>query len=352
MKNTLYLVTCWALTSFLLSATACDQPQKTSKNEKPASLDTLRMALDWSPNILHAGIFLAEARSEFEAEGLFIDWFTPEIDNYQKKPILRLLDKEVDLSIGPSEHLLYYALDTQTLKPRAEAIATLLSKPQSAFAVKAQSEVYSPSDWGDIDYIGYDTPLEEAILKTMVLQSGGQQLPTIVQPGRLQVWDVFKEQPNALAWIFTHWEGQMTDDSLRYFYPNEWGVPYGYSSVIMARKDRNEFQNQRLQTFLKILRKNYLLLGQASAENREAIARELTAFIEHPNFSSTQLIEKAWQDIQPAFTVSPAKKWGQMTSSRWQNYLHWIQENELLKTDIHPDMPEAWFTNSLLKGTE
>ena len=330
---------------------ASNQKKRKADTEAPP-LDTLRLALDWSPNILHAGIFLAEARSEFEAEGLYLDWFTPEIDDYQKKPILRLLDKEVDLALGPSEHLFYYAVDSQTLKPRAEAIATLLSKPQSAFAVKAQSEVYSPSDWGKIEYIGYDTPLEEAILKTMVRESGAEQMPEIVQPGRLKVWDVFKEKPDALAWIFSHWEGQLTEDSLRYFYPQDWGVPYGYSSVIMARKDRNEIQDEKLRTFLRIIRKNYLLLARSTEKDRKAITRELVSFIEHPNFSSTALIEKAWRDIQPAFGVPSAEKWGQMSSARWQNYLLWIQKKQLLKTDIDPNSTEQWFTNSLLKATE
>jgi len=352
MENSFNLKIVFPIVIVLLSTLSCDQPRDKKATTEPVPLDTLRLALDWSPNILHAGIFLAEARSAFEAEGLYLDWFTPEIDDYQKKPILRLLDKEVDLAIGPSEHLFYYALDSHNVHPRAEAIATLLSKHQSAFAVKAQSAIYSPSDWGNKNYIGYDTPLEEAILKTMIRTSGSEQMPAIVKPGRLQVWDVFKDQPDAIAWIFTHWEGQLIEDSLRYFYPHEWGVPYGYSSVVMAGTDRTEEEDRRLQLFLKVVREHYLQLAAATKEKRKALVQELISFIEHPNFSETELIEKAYLDIQPAFAMPSADQWGQMKAERWQNYLQWIQKNQLLENDIDPKKPEKWFTNSLLRRPE
>ena len=322
----------------LLSLLACQSAQKEAAPRAPASMDTLRIALDWSPNILHAGIFLAEARGEFERGGLRIDWFTPEVDDYRKKPIRRLLDGEVDLSIGPSEHLFYYAADSASKTPRAEAVASLLSQPQSAFAVKATADIYSPSDWSDIEYIGYDTPLEEAILEAMVKQSGREQAPSIIQPGRLQVWDAFLERPEALVWIFTHWEGQMCDEPMRYFYPQEWGVPYGYSSVLMAR----------IRKFLSIIRTSYQILASAEKDQRPALAHELTAYLDHPNYSSDTLLLKAWSDIQAAFYADRPEAWGQMELERWQQYLDWIQTHDLINTNRSFPGPEKWFSNDLL----
>jgi ABC-type nitrate/sulfonate/bicarbonate transport system substrate-binding protein len=348
MRNTL-----WIYPLLITLLASCERPETSKKQAAPAPVtDTLRLALDWSPNILHAGIFLAEARSEFQKEGLHLHWFSTEVDNYQKKPILRLLDGEVDLSIGPSEHLFYYAADSNDMEPRAEAVASLLSQPQSAFAVKADTEVYSPSDWSDLEYMGYDTPLEEAIIQAMIKKSGGQQLPERVQPGRLQVWDAFLSRPDALVWIFTHWEGQMSEEELRYFYPNEWGVPYGYSSVLMARKKRTAEEDRRIRKFLKVIKPHYQLLASAEKEEKTAIVEELTAFISHSNYSSPELIERAWDDIQDAFYADRPEEWGEEKPIRWEKYLEWIQSNQLVDSSHVSTDPSDWFTNDLLEAVK
>ncbi len=343
--------TFWIFPFFFILLTSCEQPKKSEEQAISVPLsDTLRLALDWSPNILHAGIFLAEARSEFQKEGLYIEWMSTEVDNYKKKPILRLLDGEVDLCIGPSEHLFYYAMDSMQRKPKAEAVASLLSQPQSAFAVKANTNVFSPSDWSLLDYIGYDTPLEEAIIQTMIQNSGGQKPPDIVQPGRLQVWDAFLSRPEALVWIFTHWEGQMSPEELRYFYPNEWGVPYGYSSVLMARKNRTDKENRNIRKFLKLIKTHYQLLATADPKTKKKIVDELVSFISHPNYSSTDLILSALDDIQDAFYANQGSQWGRMKPNRWGDYINWIRTNQLIDSSHLSVDPLAWYTHELLEG--
>src|SRR6056297_1293186 len=195
MKNTN-----WIYILLFTSLIACQpsEQQASKKDSAQVKLDTLRIALDWRPNILHSGFFLAQSRSAYKEAGLYVDWFTPEIDNYQKKPILRLLDGEADLSIGPSEHLFYYALDTSSGSPQAEAVASLLSKPQSAFAVHGEASIKSPAYWSSVQYIGYDTPLEEAIIGSMVRKAGGKNMPEVVQPGRLAVWEAFLKEPQGM----------------------------------------------------------------------------------------------------------------------------------------------------------
>lgn len=329
---------------------ACQSTEKqTAENDsQPTGFDTVRIALDWRPNILHSGIFLAQARSAYKEAGLVVDWFTPEIDNYQKKPILRLLDKEADLSIGPSEHLFYYAIDSSSAKPKAEAIASLLSRPQSAFAVHAESKIKSPADWDQLQYIGYDTPLEEAIIQSMVENAGGNEMPKIVQPGRLAVWDAFLKEPRGIAWIFTHWEGQMSSKKLTFFSPNDWGVPYGYSSVIMARKNRDPELDTLIQTFLNVTKAHYLELAEATEQEKRMLCEELVGQVDHPNYSSAEFIMKTLQDIQAAFYTDQPENWGEMDLNRWKNYLDWIAANQLLNSASENTRAEIWYTHTLL----
>jgi NitT/TauT family transport system substrate-binding protein len=339
----------WIYITLFTSLMACQSNDKQALDNKPEvkKLDTLKIALDWRPNILHSGIFLAQARSAYQEAGLLVEWFTPEVDNYQKKPILRLLDQEADLSMGPSEHLFYYAIDSST-GPKAEAIASLLSKPQSAFAVHADSDIQSPASWAQLQYIGYDTPLEEAIIQSMVENAGGRKMPEIVQPGRLAVWDAFLAEPRGIAWIFTHWEGQMSPKKLNFFSPNDWGVPYGYSSVIMARKNRDAKLDTLIQTFLTVTMAHYVELAQAKEKEKRSLCAELVEQVDHPNYSSPELILQTLEDIQHAFYAEQTDNWGRMDPTRWKAYLNWISENQLLDSVSEKIPAEAWYTHTFL----
>ena len=129
------LIFLFYITIFLFAA--CQKKdEKKEKTQFTISKDTLTIALDWSPNVLHAGIFVAQEKGWYDSVGLHVKWFSTEIDNYEKKPIQRIQDREVDLAIGPTEHILYYSA-LHKGAPQIQAIGTILQEHMSAFITKA-----------------------------------------------------------------------------------------------------------------------------------------------------------------------------------------------------------------------
>lgn len=294
-------------------------------NETKEVLDTLRVALDWSPNVLHAGIFYADASGLLKENGIYLDWFTTEIDNYQKKPIQRLLDREVDLAVGPSEHLFFYG-DTSN-QDYAVAIATILQKGLSAFVVKKESGIASPKDLDGKTYVGYKTPLEQEILSAMIKNDGGKGDFLSITPPRLDVWDAFLNDKGDAAWIFLNWEGALAAHDgikLNYFYPNEFGVPYGYSSVIMANKRRDSAQNKVIKRFLKVLSNSHKKLATMEANE---VVEMLQNYSDHKNFKDKELVLQAWMNIEDAF-LNDSGQWGKMSDERWTDYYNWILQTK------------------------
>ncbi|MDF9794774.1 ABC-type nitrate/sulfonate/bicarbonate transport system substrate-binding protein [Catalinimonas alkaloidigena] len=66
----------------------------------------LTLALDWTPNSMHAGILVAEAKEYFEDNGLGLEIINPASDNYATTPAKKLSQKLVDLAIAPSESVI------------------------------------------------------------------------------------------------------------------------------------------------------------------------------------------------------------------------------------------------------
>ncbi len=301
--------------------------QKVVESEmEKVQLDTIHLALDWSPNVLHAGIFYADKKGILKEYGIHLNWFTTEIDNYQKKPIQRLLDREVDLAIGPSEHLFFYG-DTLD-QDYAVALATILQNGQSAFVVKSSNEINTPMDMQGKTYIGYKTPLEEEILSDMIKNDGGNSDFNSVTPPRLSVWDAFLNDKGDIAWIFSHWEGAKAKAQgieLNYFYPNDFGVPYGYTSVIMANKQRDIDQNDKIMRFIHALSDAHQALLNLKTES---VVEFLSNYSNHDNFRNAEILEFAWEDVRESF-LNSSGRWGCMNDSVWLDYYQWIRKHDV-----------------------
>ncbi len=334
----------------LLSIFSCNnanEPEMVQKETEETSMDTLTIALDWRPNVLHSGIFYAQAKGFYENEGIYVKWFTPEVDNYTVKPLKKLLAGEVDMSVGPSEHLFHYAIDSVTKKPKAQAVATLLQQDMSAFVVKETSTIKRPADFEGKTYLGYETPLENEILKSMMRFDGGNPEFKVEHPGRLAVWKGFENNTGDFAWVFMHWEAALANKNgvaTRAFKPTDYGVPYGYSSVIMTQKELSPEKEAAVKRFLKATKKGYA----AMVANPNESLGKVFDFIEHQNFDDTLFIKQAQAIINPAY-FNDAVPWGKMDLSKWTDYLAWMKENKLLDYEkVKGIEAEAFFTNAFL----
>lgn len=333
------------IASLLVLSFACQQnknPSTEVMHSKASDLDTVHLALDWTPNVLHSGILLAEKRAWFQEEGIYLEWDTPEIDNYTKKPILRLLDGEVDFAIAPSEHLFAFAMDDNGAI-KAQAVATLLQNDRSAFVLKADAQFKSPADIKTATYLGYHTPLEHEILNAMIRDAGAEPSYAIKEPGRLQVWDAFMQDSGQVAWVFLHWEAAMATaqgQELVSFIPNDYGVPYGYSSVLVAPSDLDSSDEDRCRRFLKVLARAYTEVAQ----NPFSTMQEIRAFNDHENWRDSAFVQAAIMDIYPHYLGE--SRWGQMKEVKWQDYANWMQEQSLV--EISQEQLKQLYTNRFL----
>ena len=57
---------------------------------------TIKSALDWTPNTIHSGLFIAKETGVYEQRGLEVELLSPGPD-YTRTPAKRLEDGEVDL---------------------------------------------------------------------------------------------------------------------------------------------------------------------------------------------------------------------------------------------------------------
>jgi NitT/TauT family transport system substrate-binding protein len=338
------------IAGMLLILGSCQNPapqkQTDPETAEAKGPDTLRLAFDWRPNALHSGILLAQKRGWYDSLNLALDWFTPEVDQYQKKPIWRLQDGEVDLAIGPTEHIFRYGAATDTTPEKAvQAIATILQDDLSAFVTKPGSGLDRPRKLDGARYGGYHTPLEQAILRDMIQNNGGKGQFDLSTPPRLSVWEAFKRDSVDLCWVFLHWEATQwalaQDTSLNTFIPNDYGVPYGYSSVFFAPAQPTARQERLYRRFLAATARGY----RAVATHPKQAAGELLGAINHENYQDSALLRASFQRVAPALLQEG--QWGRQATTKYRRYLRWVKAQNLWKS-IQALRSEDVFTNRYL----
>ncbi|MEK6481451.1 ABC transporter substrate-binding protein [Catalinimonas sp. 4WD22] len=309
----------------------------------------LKIALDWTPNVIHAGMYLAQLENIFAEHGLEVELIPTDVDNYTKKPIERLIEGEVDIALGPSEHLINYRLLKEERFP-VKAIATVMQEETSAFVTLKSSGIDRPAKLDGKTYAGYKTVLEENLITTMIRNDGGKGEVKLITPPRLSVFDGFLQGEADTCWVFMSWEGviaQQKGYELNAFHLKDFQVPYGYSPILMTLENTIAEKKTALQQFLQASGQGYI---QAANEPEKAAAF-LVQGIAHSNFEDINFIMNAMQSIAPTF-LNQNGRWGVMSSERWNDYTQWLIKHKMLKKAdgnlLEEADTESFFTNTLL----
>ncbi|MEM6840688.1 MAG: ABC transporter substrate-binding protein [Bacteroidota bacterium] len=288
----------------------------------------LSLALDWSPNSLHAGYFVAEAQGLYKDESLDVTFINPEDDNYATTPAKKLANKEVHLAITPSESVISF----NTLKESIPltAVAAALQKDASAIVVREDSTIERPAQLDGKVFASYNARFEDDIVRQLIKNDGGQGDIQISNPAYLEMWRTVAYRSADAIWVFLPWEGPkaMVEQKLsfRSFVLSDYGIPYGYSPLLITHADFVSNEAEAIQAFLRAAEKGWRYV----AENPEESAELLHEHFDHTNWQNLPMIKQSLQMLAPHI-LSEDGQWGFMDGTRWLDFVEWMIETKVLK---------------------
>lgn len=281
---------------------------------------TLRVALDWTPNTIHSGLFIALKQGLYSASNLSVQLLPPDA-SYSKTPAKRLESGEVDLAICPSESCIAYY---ETGKMPLQAIYAILQRDASAIV---STKLQRIGELGEAKVYGsYNARYEDGIVKAMVAKDGGRAEGVRVerQQGKLSLFEAVKEGVVDATWVFMPWEG-VEAETLHAFKPEEYGIPYGYSPVI-ARNAKAGVEDDVLRKFVKATRQGYEIAVKDSEAAVEALKDECEPV------RSEEFLSRSQESINGYY--SDGSELGSMSEKRWMDWLAWLREQKMLGTSV------------------
>lgn len=302
-------------------------------------MKNLILALDWTPNTNHTGFFVAQELGYYTAHGVAVEILHPGQDKYATTPAKKVELGQADFAIAPFESVI--SLNTKSAKVNAVAIAALLQQDISSIATLASHHITRPRELDGRTYASYRARYEDAIVKQMIINDGGQGDLIITYPDKLGIWDTLLANAADATWIFNNWEGieaETQNLALTKFALADYAIPYAYSPVIFSTSENISANAVGYRAFLAATKQGF---QSAIAHPQQAVAI-LTNYLPERDTQALD-IAKSQEYVAPFY--GDAATWGRMESSRVSGFLNWLIAHKLESVAV---LSHDLYTNELL----
>ncbi|KAH9817407.1 NMT1/THI5 like [Teratosphaeria destructans] len=282
----------------------------------------IKVALDWTPNTIHSGLYLAKEGGIYDKQGLDVQLLPPDAE-YTKTPAKRLEDGDVDLAICPSESCIAYA---HSGKMKLQAIYAILQRDASAIASTNVSKISQLGE-GKV-YGSYNARYEDHIVRAMVEKDGGNAggMKIEREQSKLGMFEAVKRGKMDATWIFLPWEGveaELNNVKLHTFKPEDYSVPYGYSPVIAVNAASTRLTRDDLWNFVAATIDGY---NHAIYNVDEAI-QVLGKYCVPQR--SDEFLRRSQKAINEYY--SDGSTLGRMSATKWRIWVEWLRSRGLLE---------------------
>lgn len=312
-------------------------PGTVAGNDTPKELTKVKIALDWTPNTNHTGLYAAKELGYFAEEGLDVDMVQPGAAGSDTM----VASGEAAFGISAQEGLTLARLQGVPLV----SIAAIIQHNTSGFAAPQDRGIKSPKDFEGKTYGGWGSPAEEASMKAIMDPEGGDvKKVKLVNIGDADYFTAVKRDID-FAWIFYAWTGieaELRGEHVDMLYLKDYAPQLDYYTPVLITSEKQISEDPELvKAFLKATSKGY----QYAIDHPEEAAAILTKAV--PDLDA-ELVLASQKWLSPKYK-DDAVRWGEQKAEVWQNYADWMYGLKLLDKPL--DAASA-FTNDFLPDSQ
>lgn len=308
---------------------------KVIEDTSSKDLEKVTLVLDWTPNTNHTGMFVAQDLGYFEEEGLEVEIVQPPAEGAPELVAAGKAEFGVAFqdTIAPA-----YAKENPL---PVTAVAGILQHNTSGIVSLKEDGISTPKDLEGKKYATWENPVEQAIIKRIVEDDGGDFSKVELIPSTVtDVISALQTDVDAI-WIFYGWDGvafELKDMETDFIDFKEVQPIFDYyTPILVANNDLLEENPEIAKSFLKALKRGY----EYAIENPEDAAEILLG---HAPELDEELVIESQKWLADEY-ISDADYWGEIDSNRWNKFYEWLYEEELIEMEIPEDFG---FTNEFL----
>jgi putative hydroxymethylpyrimidine transport system substrate-binding protein len=281
------------------------------------------VVLDWYPWANHAGLFLAQSRGYFGAEGLEVAIRPPS----DPADILKL--------VGAGKDTFGISYQTDVLTARAsgvevKSIAALVQSPLNTIMTLRGSGLARPRDLVGKKVGVTGVPSDEALLRA-TLEADGAALEGVeqVNVGTELLAALLGRKVDAIIGGYAVHESIVAEQRgqpVEAMKVQDWGVPDYYELVLVTSDATVKGQPEVVRKFLRAAVRGY----EEAAKERPAALDALVA----ANAETDRAVEGPGLELLAPYWTAGAPRFGWQTAERWQAYADWLRSRKLLDKEV------------------
>ncbi|MDQ3854805.1 MAG: ABC transporter substrate-binding protein [Chloroflexota bacterium] len=314
----------------------------TSTRERAHPVE-VSLALDWTPNTNHTGIYVAQERGWYADQGVKLR-LLPYVEG-----------SSTDQLVSSGKATFGISFEETVVQARAAgqdvvSIAAIIQHNTSALATLRSSGLDRPRKLDGKLYAGYGAPTEEPIISTMIRSDGGKGTYKTVT-ANLGVYEALKARRADFAWLYMGVEGVQAKREgvkLNAFYMQDYGVPDFYTPVLVTSRKQIERNPEAVYRFMAATARGYeYAIAHPDEAAKLLVSGAGKAAGLDPNFARDS---QRW--LSPRYKGAEAR-WGTQTLKKWTDYPSFMYKaKKVLDASGKPavKMPDAksYFTNEFL----
>jgi ABC-type nitrate/sulfonate/bicarbonate transport system substrate-binding protein len=305
-------------------------------------LTSMKLALDWTPNTNHTGVYVAQEKGWYAAQCIhltIVPYTTVSADTL-------VSSGQAEVGISSTESIV---ADAATNQP-VVSIAAIIQHNTSALVSLASSNLTRPRDFDRKIYGGFGSPYEEAVVGAMIRQDGGQGTFKNVTLS-IDTMQALETKKIDFAWVYAGWEviqAQRDGFKLNVFPITSYGIPDYYTPNFITSSREISQHADLLQRFMNATQQGYTY---AITHAHEA-AQLLINAAPKGTFPDQGLVF-ASQDYLSGRYVDSGRKWGLQDASAWHGYPGFMLNNQAILDANNKPLKsmnfDALYTNQFIR---
>lgn len=304
---------------------------------------TVRVALDWTPNTNHTGLYVAQQEGWFREAGLDVQF----LPYNNTSPDTLVASGAADVGISFQDSFTF----SKAAGGDITSVMAVLQHWATQIAVKAdRADIRTPADLDGKTYGGFGAAYEVPKMRAVIQDAGGRGEFSTVVLGTAAYEALYAGEVDFTE-PFVAWEGieaQLRGQPLKTFEYTDYGFPDAYNVLLIANSTWLREQPDTARAFVRAAQRGY----QLGADDPERGAELLMAA--NPGaFAEPELVRRSQRMLAESYLRDPAGRIGPQTLEKWAGFSGFLVDAGVLAgpdgepLTTRPDFA-TWFTNDLL----
>ena len=306
----------------------------------------IRVALDWTPNTNHTGLFVAQQMGWFRDAGLDVQF----LPYNNTSPDTLVSSGAADFGISFQDSFTF----SKAAGADITSVMAVLQHWATEIAVRAdRPDITTPRDLDGKTYGGFGAAYEVPKMKAVIKDAGGTGTFDTVVLGTAAYEALYAGQVDFTE-PFVAWEGieaQLRGQPLKTFSYTDYGFPDAYNVLLIGNSTWLKDHRDVGSRFVQAAQRGYQLAADDPAQGAK--------LLEDANpgaFTEPELVTRSQQMLSERYLRDESGKVGTQTLEKWQGYSGWVFDTGALTgpdgapLGQRPDFA-TWFSNEYLAPT-